>query len=528
MTASTAEDVEPGAANSGTARPSAAKPADDASHQETRVTNVTPAKDKASRAERDAGAADDADSFSWDSSTWSASSWDSSSGGNGSTYPASSSYQAPAAAKPSREREKDNVPLPSDQVGTTTTDGVGKTRPAASAKPDAGSGLVSGSRDSSSREAASSAAAMTTRAEPVLPSSRGTGSGRSGSQPLAGTTPSPAAVRPGATPPGATVPVSPASGAGADEAPSAVERLGAAASVFNSKLDKGLDRGRQAWRSMTGPNNWLAGRSGATEAPPSTGSPSAPAPSSPPPAPKSAPAGYSGSSSFGSGSGYSGPAGNSGYGSSAGYADPAPATPSYGGPAGGAPASAGSSAFSGTSTYRRSGNTGPSGVIGGGAAAGAAAGAAYSGGRQGAPGGTATRTRPAVSVKKGKGKDSRRQAQLTLSRVEPWSVMKFSFIVSVVAFIVLFVAVALLYMALSSLGVFDSLQHTVNTLTSSKDQAGTNVKSWFSESRILGYTGMLGAFNIVLITALSTIGAVVYNLIAQGIGGIEVTLRETD
>jgi hypothetical protein len=39
---------------------------------------------------------------------------------------------------------------------------------------------------------------------------------------------------------------------------------------------------------------------------------------------------------------------------------------------------------------------------------------------------------------------------------------------------------------------------------------------------------MLGALNIVLITAMSTIGAVIYNLIATTIGGVEVTLRETD
>jgi hypothetical protein len=129
---------------------------------------------------------------------------------------------------------------------------------------------------------------------------------------------------------------------------------------------------------------------------------------------------------------------------------------------------------------------------------------------------------------KGKRKKSRRQAQLTLSRIEPWSVMKFSFLVSVVAFIVLFVAVALLYMVVSSLGVFDSLQTSVQTLTGSKGTAGTNVSSWFSASRILGYTGMLGALNIVLITAISTIGAVIYNLIAHTIGGIEVTLRETE
>jgi hypothetical protein len=125
-------------------------------------------------------------------------------------------------------------------------------------------------------------------------------------------------------------------------------------------------------------------------------------------------------------------------------------------------------------------------------------------------------------------KSTKRQAMLTLSRVEPWSVMKFSFVASVVAFIILFVAVAVLYMVLSALGVFDSLQHTVSSITSSQSDSGTNISHWFSASLILGYTAMLGALNIVLITAMSTVGSVIYNLIAKTIGGIEVTLRETD
>jgi hypothetical protein len=125
-------------------------------------------------------------------------------------------------------------------------------------------------------------------------------------------------------------------------------------------------------------------------------------------------------------------------------------------------------------------------------------------------------------------RSNKRQAMLTLSRVEPWSVMKFSFVASVVAFIILFVAVAVLYMVLSSLGVFDSLQNQVNSITASKNASGTNISHWFSASLILGYTALLGALNIVLITALSTIGSVIYNLIAKTVGGIEVTLRETD
>ena len=125
-------------------------------------------------------------------------------------------------------------------------------------------------------------------------------------------------------------------------------------------------------------------------------------------------------------------------------------------------------------------------------------------------------------------KSTKRQAMLTLARVEPWSVMKFSFVASVVAFIILFVAVAVLYMVLAALGVFDSIQHTVTTMTSAQGTSGTNISHWTSPSLILGYTAMLGALNIVLITAMSTVGSVIYNLIAKTIGGIEVTLRETD
>ena len=129
---------------------------------------------------------------------------------------------------------------------------------------------------------------------------------------------------------------------------------------------------------------------------------------------------------------------------------------------------------------------------------------------------------------KGAARRSARQAHLTIARVEPWSVMKFSFVVSLVAFVILFVAVSVIYGTLSALGVFTSLQHVVQSVTSSQDSNGVNAAKWFTASRVLSYTAMLGALNIVLITAMSTIGAVVYNLTSRLIGGVEVTLRETE
>jgi hypothetical protein len=137
--------------------------------------------------------------------------------------------------------------------------------------------------------------------------------------------------------------------------------------------------------------------------------------------------------------------------------------------------------------------------------------------------------RPRAGKRKGRKRDqSGRQAQLTVSRVEPWSVMKFSFVISLVAFIVLFVAVAVLYAVLSGLGVFSALQHTVSNITSSQSSGGFNLMTYISASRVLGYTGLLGAINVVLITALSTVGAVLYNITSDLAGGIEITLKESD
>jgi Transmembrane domain of unknown function (DUF3566) len=121
-----------------------------------------------------------------------------------------------------------------------------------------------------------------------------------------------------------------------------------------------------------------------------------------------------------------------------------------------------------------------------------------------------------------------RRAQLRLDRIEPWSVMKFSFLISIVGWVILLVAVSVLYFVLSKLGVFTSIEHTVGLVTTSKSKPGSNAASWFKASRILGYTMLVGAINVVLMTALATIGAVLYNLVTLLAGGIEVTLKESD
>ncbi|MEV7908097.1 DUF3566 domain-containing protein, partial [Streptomyces anulatus] len=111
------------------------------------------------------------------------------------------------------------------------------------------------------------------------------------------------------------------------------------------------------------------------------------------------------------------------------------------------------------------------------------------------------------------------------------SAMKFSFVVSLVCFVVLFVAVAVLYMVLNGLGVFDNIIQTVNQFTVSDGKpsaSGFDIASWFEPVRILGYTALIGAVNVVLITALATLGAVIYNIASDLVGGVEVTFSEAE
>ncbi len=121
-----------------------------------------------------------------------------------------------------------------------------------------------------------------------------------------------------------------------------------------------------------------------------------------------------------------------------------------------------------------------------------------------------------------------RSALLSLQRVEPISVMKFSFLISLVGWVVLFVAVAVLYFSLSKLGVFTKIEQTVGLVTYNKDHPGSNASDWFRASRVLEYTALVCTINAILFTALATVGAALYNLVTSLTGGIEVTLKESE
>jgi hypothetical protein len=139
-----------------------------------------------------------------------------------------------------------------------------------------------------------------------------------------------------------------------------------------------------------------------------------------------------------------------------------------------------------------------------------------------------TPSRPSTVVGTPPRGTQRRRAKLVIRRIDPWSVLKFSLVFSLCLVIVFVVAVMALYFALDTLGVFDSLNETLLELTQSGtgEDATGGVKVVFSAGRVVTASVVIGLINVVIITAISTLGAFLYNLCSDIVGGIEVTLAE--
>ncbi|MGH3500154.1 MAG: DUF3566 domain-containing protein [Nocardioidaceae bacterium] len=121
-----------------------------------------------------------------------------------------------------------------------------------------------------------------------------------------------------------------------------------------------------------------------------------------------------------------------------------------------------------------------------------------------------------------------RRARLRAVRLDPWSVMKTSFLLSIAAGIMLLVAVAVIWKVLDTAGVYDAVNRTVADVLGGASNAHFNINEYIGLRRVLGFTTLLCVVDVVLITALSTLAAFLYNLSAALLGGVEVTLAEDE
>ncbi len=135
---------------------------------------------------------------------------------------------------------------------------------------------------------------------------------------------------------------------------------------------------------------------------------------------------------------------------------------------------------------------------------------------------TTTGSRKAASAQRGA--RGPRKARLQLRHVDTWSALKISLVLSVVMFFVWMVAVGILYGVLSGLSVFDE----INKLWGQLGSEDGSTSELVTPGLIFGGAALIGAINIVLFTALATMATYIYNLSADLVGGLEVTLTERE
>jgi hypothetical protein len=113
-----------------------------------------------------------------------------------------------------------------------------------------------------------------------------------------------------------------------------------------------------------------------------------------------------------------------------------------------------------------------------------------------------------------------RRARLQLRHINPWTVLKFSCVLSIALFFVWLIVIGVLFGVLDGAGVINKINDAYTTI-----QGGT-AKAPVTAGVVFGGAAIIGVVNIVLFIALTTVGSVVYNLCADLVGGIEITLSE--
>ena len=120
-----------------------------------------------------------------------------------------------------------------------------------------------------------------------------------------------------------------------------------------------------------------------------------------------------------------------------------------------------------------------------------------------------------------------RKARLRLSRLDPWSVMKTSFLFSIAAGIMLVASIYSIWAVLSTSQLFDSLNEIVRSVVSTPgDTTPFRVQEYINTQKVMGVTALIACVDVVIFTALATLGSFLYNLAATMLGGLEITLAE--
>ncbi len=103
--------------------------------------------------------------------------------------------------------------------------------------------------------------------------------------------------------------------------------------------------------------------------------------------------------------------------------------------------------------------------------------------------------------------------------------MKMSFLLSFAAAVGLVVGTMALWMILQGMGVFSDIDGLVKSLQPSTSEP-FQIMDYIGFSRVTALAMVIGVIDVILLTALGTLGAYLYNICASLVGGVQLTLTD--
>lgn len=116
-----------------------------------------------------------------------------------------------------------------------------------------------------------------------------------------------------------------------------------------------------------------------------------------------------------------------------------------------------------------------------------------------------------------------RRVKMTIQKVEPLSVLKIGFLLSVAMGIMIVIAMLLLWLVLDTMHVFSNLSDLFETLNS---EQLLQLAAYLGFGRWMSFAVIIAIIDVVLMTALFAVGALVYNFIAALVGGLHITVTD--
>nr|WP_211489926.1 DUF3566 domain-containing protein [Georgenia thermotolerans] len=110
-----------------------------------------------------------------------------------------------------------------------------------------------------------------------------------------------------------------------------------------------------------------------------------------------------------------------------------------------------------------------------------------------------------------------------MSRVDPWSTMKLAFLLSVGLGVMIVVAAAVVWFVLDAMHVFADIQELLVSIGS---ENFLRLMDYLQFDRVMSFATIVAVIDVLLLTALATIGAFLYNIVAALVGGLHVTLTD--